>query len=50
MPSKLDLAGMNVANLIDLIPVDSKETPDWNAGFLAGFKEELAQTYPTARK
>ncbi len=39
-------AGMNAANMIDLIAGDPKASPDWNAGFRAGFKEELARMYP----
>ncbi|OWK41244.1 hypothetical protein [Fimbriiglobus ruber] len=43
-------AGMNAANLIDLIPTNPNASPDWNAGFRAGFQEEIARMYPAARK
>lgn len=41
-------AGMNVANLLDLIPANPDASADWNAGFRAGFREELGRMYPDA--
>ena len=43
-------AGMNAANMIDLIPTNPDASPDWNAGFRAGFKEELERMYPEAKR
>ncbi|WP_439622080.1 GYF domain-containing protein [Gemmata sp.] len=42
-------AGLNFANVIDLIPTDPKASADWNAGFRAGFQEELERMYPPPR-
>ena len=42
-------AGMNAAKVIDLIPNDPNASADWNAGFRAGFKEELERMYPEAK-
>jgi hypothetical protein len=43
-------AGMNLGNLLDLIPSDPNGSPDWNAGFRAGFKDELDRMNQPARK
>lgn len=43
-------AGMTLAKALDLIPTDPNAGPDWNAGFRAGFQEELERMYPQARK
>ena len=43
-------AGMNAANMIDLIPTKPDASPDWNAGFRAGFKEELERMHPETKR
>jgi hypothetical protein len=43
-------AGMNLGNVLDLIPSDPNASADWNAGFRAGFREELDRMYPQSRK
>jgi hypothetical protein len=42
-------SGMNLANLLDLIPTDPNRSADWNAGFRYGFREELLRMYPQQR-
>ena len=43
-------AGMNAANVIDLIPNKPDASADWNAGFRAGFKEELERMHPEVKR
>ncbi len=43
-------AGMSVATVLDLIPSNPKATPDWNAGFRIGVKEELEHVYPEPKR
>ena len=42
-------SGVFVANKLDLIVTGPKATPDWNAGFRVGFKEEVERMYPTPK-
>lgn len=43
-------AGMNAAKMIDRIPNNPDVSADWNAGFRAGFKEELERMYPETKR
>jgi hypothetical protein len=42
--------GMTPAKALTMVPADPNASPDWNAGFRDGFKEELERLYPQARK
>jgi hypothetical protein len=42
-------AGMKAADVLDLVPNNPNASADWNAGFRAGFKEELERMYPAAK-
>lgn len=42
-------ARMNAAKMIDLIPNNPNASPDWNAGFRAGFREELERMHPETK-
>ena len=42
-------AGMNAANMIDLIPNNPDASADWNAELRAGFKEVWERMYPETK-
>jgi hypothetical protein len=40
----------NLAKALDLIPTDPTKSPDWNAGYRQGFRDELERMYPPRRQ